>query len=323
MDRLRRIGNVENRITELLHKIPGYSGYRDKENWRDEDKRLRESIADNLQQGVHQLTQYNADLSSQRKLEHLSRMETLVDQIRLLADRIRTASYGYGGIFTDREVDGAALDQLRLFDHALQREVTGLEARIATVTGSVPPRDEDVLALSKELDRIRSLFDSRSGVIDEAKPDRSARVLELLESNDRTTPSPLLNVRKGDTLSLLGDNFIANASISIATDQGPLHLVRVSEDENGATWLLGSGVDGIPSARLSESVGEIPPYQTMQRASATLDTENGRQENLAIQYAARMTGEGQLELSVVFGNSSRTYRGNEIRDIDVEVYGAA
>jgi hypothetical protein len=74
---------------------------------------------------------------------------------------------------------------------------------------------------------------------------------------------------------------------------------------------------------LTESTGDVPSYQTMQRASATLDTEQGRQEGVAVQYAARTEGSSQLELTLVIGDSARIYRGNEIRDIDVEVYGAA
>ena len=324
MDRLRRIGNVENRITELLRKVPGYSGYRDKENRRDEDKRIRESIANDVQNDVTRLTQYNARLADARELSHLSRMESLVGQIRLLADRIRTASYGYGGIFTDREVDGAALDQLRQFDLALQREATSLSDKVGQLADSMPPTEDDIRSLSQEIDRLRLLFDTRSQVVDQAKPTREAKVLELLESGETAAPSPLLSVSKGDTLSVLGDNFIADATISIATDQGPLQLIRVSGEEEGATWLLGSGIDGIVSARLTETLGEMPPYQTMQRATAVLDTENGRQEGIAVQYAARTDpSSAELELTLMFGDTTRVYRGNEIRDIDVEVYGAA
>jgi hypothetical protein len=323
MDRLRKIGNLENRMNNLLHQVPGYSGYRDKENRRDEDKRLREAIANAVQASVERLTQYNADLSAERELKAVGRIEKLIGQVRLLADRIRTASYGYGGIFTEREVDGAALDQLRQFDLSLQQEVSSLQEKVATLVGSSPPQDDAVRALSDDIDRLSMLFSARTDVVDQAKPSRDEKVLALLESNEEAKPSPLLSVSRGETLSVLGDNFIANATITVVTDQGPLQLVRVTEDKEGATWLLGSGVEGIISARLTESTGDVPSYQTMQRASATLDTENGRQEGVAVQYAARSTGPDELELTLVIGDSARVYRGNEIRDIDVEVYGAA
>jgi hypothetical protein len=311
------------RISNFLNRIPGYTGYRDKENRRDEDKRIREAIANEVTAQVDRLNQYSAELSAQREFTHLSRLESLIGQVRLLGDRIRTASYGYGGIFTEREVDATALDQLRQFDLSMEREVGGLDRAIAALTATMPPDDDAVRGLNDELNRLQRLFDARSGVIDEGKPSRDEAVLALLEINEEKAPSPLLSVRKNETLSVLGDNYIANAVMSLTTDAGPLHLIRVSEDQENAIWLLGSGISGVPSARLTESATDIPGYQTMNRASAIVDTENGRQEGIAAQYAIRTGGANDVELVIMVGDSARAYRGNEISDLDVEVYGAA
>ena len=312
------------RIRDMLGRIPGYNGYRDKENRRDEDRRLRESIADAIMLSADQLTQYNARLSANRELSSLSRVEAIVGQIRLLADRVRTASYGYGGIFTERSVDEAALDQLRQFDLALQREVQALGAAVSTLTASTPPSDANTSAVTDELGRLNLLFDSRTSVVDEGKPTREARVLDLLDTTPPPKPSPLMSVNRGDALSVLGDNFVADATISLATDDGPLQLIRVAQGSQGATWLLGSGVPGIISARLTEVTSEsTPSYQTMNRATATIDTEKGQQEGVAAQYAAQTDNAGSLQLTLLIGDEPQVFRGNEIRDIDVEIYGAA
>jgi hypothetical protein len=312
------------RIRDMLRRIPGYNGYRDKENRRDEDRRLRESIADAIMLSADQLTQYNARLSADRELSSLSRVEALVGQIRLLADRVRTASYGYGGIFTERSVDEAALDQLRQFDLALQREVQALGTAVSTLTASTPPSDANTIAVTDELGRLNLLFDSRTSVVDEGKPTREAKVLDLLDTTPPPKPSPLMSVNRGDALSVLGDNFVADATISLATDDGPLQLIRVAQGDQGATWLLGSGVPGIISARLTEVTSEgSPSYQTMNRATATIDTEKGRQEGVAAQYAAQTDNAGSLQLTLLIGDAPQVFRGNEIRDIDVEIYGAA
>ena len=312
------------RIRDMLGRIPGYNGYRDKENRRDEDRRLRESIADAIMLSADQLTQYNARLSANRELSSLSRVEAIVGQIRLLADRVRTASYGYGGIFTERSVDEAALDQLRQFDLALQREVQALGAAVSTLTASTPPSDANTSAVTDELGRLNLLFDSRTSVVDEGKPTREARVLDLLDTTPPPKPSPLMSVNRGDALSVLGDNFVADATISLATDDGPLQLIRVAQGNQGATWLLGSGVPGIISARLTEVASEsTPSYQAMNRATATIDTEKGRQEGVAAQYAAQTDNAGSLQLTLLIGDEPQVFRGNEIRDIDVEIYGAA
>lgn len=311
------------RFRNFLNRIPGYTGYRDKENRRDEDKRIREAIAAEITAQVDRLTQYNAELAAERELSHLSRVESLVGQIRLLGDRIRTASYGYGGIFTEREVDATALDQLRQFDKSMEREVAGLAAALEKVTSSMPPDADAVKALNDEVNRLGRLFDARTRVIDEGKPSRDEQVLSLLEITEEKPPSPLLSVSKNETLSVLGDNFIANATITLSTDDGSIQLVRVTEEQDGATWLMGSGISGVPSARLTESASDVPGYQTMSRASAVVDSETGRQEGIAAQYAIRAGGSDEIELIVVIGDSARVFRGNEISDMDVEVYGAA
>lgn len=311
------------RISKLLNRVPGYTGYRDKENRRDEDKRIREAIASEITAQVDRLNQYSAELSAEREFTHLSRLESLIGQVRLLGDRIRTASYGYGGIFTEREVDATALDQLRQFDLSMEREIAGIANAVQQVTATMPPDAEAVKALNDEVNRLDRLFDARSTVIDEGKPSRDEQVLALLEIREEKAPSPLLTVKKNETLSVLGDNYIANATISLSTDEGKLQLIRVSEEQENATWLLGSGIAGVPSARLTESASDIPGYQTMSRASAVVDSETGRQEGIAAQYAIRTGGTNVVELVVVIGDSARVYRGNEISDMDVEVYGAA
>ena len=108
------------RIKNLLHRVPGYTGYRDKENRRDEDKRIREAIANEITAQVDQLNQYNADLSAARELSHLSRMESLIGQVRLLdqaiyfkADRdfwVEAANAEAAELFSGKWVKGTTSD---------------------------------------------------------------------------------------------------------------------------------------------------------------------------------------------------------------------
>ena len=46
-------------------------------------------------------------------------------------------------------------------------------------------------------------------------------------------------------------------------------------------------------------------------------------EGIAAQFAIRTGSSSDVELTIVIGDSARAYRGNEISDMDVEVYGAA
>ncbi len=206
---------MEKRIENLLNQISGYTGYRSKEDRRDDDRRLREAIANSLGTTVATLGGVSAKLAEQRKLTHISTIERTVGATRLLADRVRTATYGYGGIFTDRSVDDFALTQLRQFDNAFQQEAKSLDDLANRIAASPDgPLDTDITAYQTELNRLGLLFDARAAVIDTARPNKDATVLSLLEPPAAPKVSPLAAIRIGDALSILGDNFLVDATVT-------------------------------------------------------------------------------------------------------------
>src|SRR5215212_4414081 len=104
------------KVGGLLQSVPGYRGYKSKEERRDSDRRVRERVATAF---AGQAERVASDLANQRRLRDIGPVDEFAQTVRHLIDRISTASYGYGGLFSDRNVDEHALDQLRLFDEAL------------------------------------------------------------------------------------------------------------------------------------------------------------------------------------------------------------
>lgn len=317
------MSRAEDLIQKGLNKIPGYTGYRDKESRRDQDKAVRVSVADALVSNVDALTRYNAELANLRDFESLASLEAAVGQIRLLADRIRHASYGYGGIFTENSVDANAIEQLRLFDSAMLREVESLTSSVRKLTSSTPPDSDARSAMLAELGRLTTLFDTRSSVVDNARPSQDEEALQLLAIPEKIEPSPLLGLGKGDALSVLGDNFITNGIIRLTAEDGDILLARVNTDREGATWLLGASVPGMQSARLVEGGAGSGGYQTMTSATASIDTDQGQEENIAARYSYRSLGDNQVELTLALGDTLKTFSGSTIVDKDIEVYGVA
>src|SRR5688572_30291716 len=156
---------LERRISKKLFEIPGYRGYRSLEDRRDDDRRVRDAIAGALGDTTESLTRLSARLAEERKLQQISGIERLVGTTRHLADRVRTASYGYGGLFSQQPVGAIALDQLKQFDVAFQNEVATLD-EIAGRLGSSPegPLPVDISAYSVEIVRLNRLFDARTQV---------------------------------------------------------------------------------------------------------------------------------------------------------------
>lgn len=317
------MSRVEDAIQRGLNKIPGYAGYKDKENRRDVDKQVRESVANALTAQIDTLTRYSAELSRQRDFEGLAAIEPAIGQIRLLADRIRTASYGYGGIFSENSIDETALEQLRLFDSALLREVDTMASQVAKLTSATPADNDVRSSMIEEINRLSKLFDSRGSVVQNGKPSEDDAAMELLAIPEVIEPSPLLQLQKGDALSVLGDNYITNGIITLKTDDGNILLARVSTESTGAIWLLGSSVSGMNSARVTEETASGGGFQTMVPATASIDTGQGQEEGVPARYAYRNLGDNRVEFTLAFGDTIKQFSGSTIVDKDIEVYGVA
>lgn len=316
---------MQERITQLLSRVPGYDGYRTKENRRDEDKRVREATADQLVAIVNDLTRKNASLVADRNLTNVSRLERLVSQTRLLADRIRTATYGYGGIFTERSVDEFALDQLRQFDVAFQAEIAALQASSKAIVSGTPQPDEiDFSTFETELGRLATLFDGRTQVIDTARPTQDQQVLDLLNTAPPPEPSPLWEIGIGETFSVLGDNYQVDATVTVTDGDVGMTLARVSGDRSGqGEWFLGSNSPEFGSAQLSEVAPEAADTAGLRPARVTIRSSKGAEDEIAGQY--RFTG-GQgdtVNLTYAIGGETRAFTGRKIVDADIETFGAA
>jgi hypothetical protein len=314
---------INSTIEDLLYRFPGYSGYRDKEDRRDDDRRVREVIAATLDTIVTGLTRMSATLAEQRKLTQISAVERIVGTTRHLADRVRTASYGYGGIFTERSVDEHALEQLRQFDVRFQKEVEALGELGKRIAASPEgPLDADLNAYQDELNRLGQLFDARSEVIESAKPNRDAAVLALLETNPPSKAAALESLKRGDALSIAGENFIVDATVIFSEPGGTVRLSRVGTDHAGAgVWLLAGTVAGIEPARLVEG-GTSPPSGEPRPAEVEVDADGGTREGVGARYAYT-AGTGGISFWYAIGGETRSFQGESLADDDIVIYGQA
>ena len=114
------------RVTNILSSIPGYDGYRDKENRRETDKRVRERISSRLGDLARGIEQVATDLANKRDIQAVGPVDSAAKSVRHLQNLVSTATYGYGGLYSDRNVDEVALEQLNQFDADLLTRVETL-----------------------------------------------------------------------------------------------------------------------------------------------------------------------------------------------------
>jgi hypothetical protein len=127
------------RIENWLAKIPGIRTYRDREHRRETDKQLREHLASRLQETRQLLKRLILDISQKGDLNLLAEMDRLSSHLQQIADTIRYASYGYGGIFDLEKVREEELDQLYTFDLALMEDLNGIQAQMEKMVQGASP----------------------------------------------------------------------------------------------------------------------------------------------------------------------------------------
>jgi len=127
------LGGLEN----LARKIPGYGGYKEKELRREADKLLRTELAGKFDEQRKRVSGLQQQLISQAKIEFLDDLERAVMKLQLLIDRIKTASYGYAGLFDAVKVKEKQLDALYAFDNQMLGFVDEAAADIDRVTSAI------------------------------------------------------------------------------------------------------------------------------------------------------------------------------------------
>jgi hypothetical protein len=140
-------------IERLLKGLPGIRGYVDKELRRDADKRLREMIAGQLEEQKQSLLKVQQRLLKGGGLKWLDDVDGAVQKLQILIDRVRTASYGYAGLFDPVRIKEEQLNALHRFDVALASRVATVHNAVSALEAAAAS-NENLNALIEQLTEI-------------------------------------------------------------------------------------------------------------------------------------------------------------------------
>jgi hypothetical protein len=160
-DLRERIKSAYNKLEEMAKDIPGYRGYKDKEVRREADKLLRLKVARELQEQRRRLNSIQVELVNAGRLGVVLVLDRSVMRVQLLIDRLKTASYGYAGLFDAVKVQEAELDALYDFDATLLDGAGRVKALLDAVAAA--KTDEELTKTGSELlDALEGMNDSFS-----------------------------------------------------------------------------------------------------------------------------------------------------------------
>ena len=167
-DLTEKIQASQSKFEELVSKIPGYAGYKQKEQRREADKLLRLHVARQYEEQLRRLNDVQYALTATGRLASIVTLERAVMKLQLLIDRIKTASYGYAGLFDGIKVDEQALDQLYSFDLAMLEgvnEISSLLDKLAAAAETEAGTAAEANDLVAALERLNTTFSRRHDVI--------------------------------------------------------------------------------------------------------------------------------------------------------------
>ena len=117
----------------IVRIFPGMPSYQEREGLRAQDKVIRTQLASRLTEQVERVGEITAELTNRAILKPLASLERLARKLMRLADTIRFANYGYGGLFAATPVDEQKLAELYDYDLSLHQEVEELAVAVSTL----------------------------------------------------------------------------------------------------------------------------------------------------------------------------------------------
>jgi hypothetical protein len=149
MDFRETVDASQGGLERLLKKVPGYSGYKDKELRREADRLLRVAVAAQLDDQRRRLSELQMQLINQAQIEYVDDLERAVMKLQILIDRLKTASYGYAGLFDAVKVKEDQLDALYDFDNQMLDFVDDIAADVDKVASAIAAKEGTGLAIAE------------------------------------------------------------------------------------------------------------------------------------------------------------------------------
>jgi hypothetical protein len=114
-----QVTNSQDIFKKLLSKVPGFSGYIERENRRAADKIMRETLANRFEPIWGRISAFQRDLISQGEIKWVDDVESAAIKLRQFIDRIRTTTYGYSGLFDAVKINEKELALIYTYDEAM------------------------------------------------------------------------------------------------------------------------------------------------------------------------------------------------------------
>lgn len=117
-DFFEKVSSQIDPFKKLASYIPGFSGYVERQNRRDADKLLRETVARRFEEQWTRASNLQVEMVNNSMLQYVDDMEKAALALRTFIDKISTAARGYSGMFDAVKINEKELEAIYQFDAA-------------------------------------------------------------------------------------------------------------------------------------------------------------------------------------------------------------
>ena len=132
-----KIKSSQGLFGKIASMIPGFNGYLDREQRRDADRMLRDTVANRYGEQLARISNLQVQLIGSGGIEWVDDLQDAATRLQRLIDTVRTAAMGYGPLFGSIKINEAELAKLYQFDLAMLENVLKVAAAIDTVEASI------------------------------------------------------------------------------------------------------------------------------------------------------------------------------------------
>jgi DNA repair ATPase RecN len=168
---LERVQESERLLEQLMLNIPGFRGYKIREQRREADRIVREHVYEVLQRSRDDLMQCMQTLSDSRITELIEPLNMLLAKVDRVSEKVNRASYGYSGFFDSVRIDAPQLNQMLTYDSQIMDLARKFQDSTSNFrTNLIQKKLEDSRTQEQNLEdsitQMEAAFDKRKSIIE-------------------------------------------------------------------------------------------------------------------------------------------------------------
>lgn len=329
--------DLKQSIVNLSTQIPGYNGYKSKEQRRDADRILRERLTNQYNAQRDRLTRLQQDAVRGGQLGVVSDLESANQVLSRFISRLRVAPTGYAGWFDVAQIQEADLDLIYQFDASLANGVDELSDAIDAMQNAIRSKEntgDAYYALRDQIDLLNQRLDAREEFVARGKrPAPSASPLGALKDKQVPLPpgaNPYEQLKLNDAISYDKTDYLVAGRVTYSLAAGKLFAFLLRDRDNQKWLRLGPNNElaiaqeikyGVPAPLPETLTFDGKNYTLAEQGAANVQVEgaSGTQSG-AVNYH-RYQGDGGARLWVEdWGSEIRVTAGNVVDPFEVKLY---